>query len=40
MTIILIVLQPVTDISCWLEIQDLYPDHEVDAELSDEDNIG
>jgi hypothetical protein len=26
--------------SCWLVIQDLYPDREVDAELPDEDNNG
>jgi hypothetical protein len=39
-TIILIILQPVIDIFCWLVIQDLYPDREVDAELSNEDNIG
>jgi hypothetical protein len=40
MTVILIVLQPVTDISYWLVIQDLYPNREVDVELSGEDNIG
>jgi hypothetical protein len=39
-TVILIVLQPVTDISYWLVIQDLYPNREVDVELSGEDNIG
>jgi hypothetical protein len=38
--VILIILQPVTDIFCWLAIQDLYPNREVDAELSNEDNIG
>jgi hypothetical protein len=37
--VILIILQPVTNIFCWLAIQDLYPNREVDAELSDEDNI-
>jgi hypothetical protein len=37
--IIPIIFQHVTDIFCWLAIQDLYPDREVDAELSDEDNI-
>jgi hypothetical protein len=39
-TIILIILQPITDIPYWLVFQDLYPDYEVDAELSDGDNIG
>jgi hypothetical protein len=39
-TVILIILQPITDISCWLVFQDLYPDHEVDVERSDEDDIG
>jgi hypothetical protein len=29
-TVILIILQPITDISCWLVFQDLYPDCEVD----------
>jgi hypothetical protein len=38
--VILIILQSVTDIFCWLVIQDLYPDRVVDVELSDEDNIG
>jgi hypothetical protein len=33
-------LSTYTDIFCWLAIQDLYPHHEVDAELSDEDYIG
>jgi hypothetical protein len=40
MTVILIVFEPVTDISYWLVIQDLSPDREVDVELSGEDNIG
>jgi hypothetical protein len=40
MTAILIIFRTVTDIFCWLVMQDLYPDREVDAELSDEDNIG
>jgi hypothetical protein len=39
-SVILIILQPITDISYWLVFQDLYPDCEVDAELSDEDDIG
>jgi hypothetical protein len=39
-TIILIILQPINDISCWLVFQHLYPDYEFDVELSDEDNIG
>jgi hypothetical protein len=38
-TAIIINFQPVTDIFYWLAIQNLYPVHEVDAELSDEDNI-
>jgi hypothetical protein len=29
-TVILIILQPITDISCWLVFQDLYPDCKVD----------
>jgi hypothetical protein len=36
----LIILPTITDILCWLAFQDLYPDREVHAELSDEDNIG
>jgi hypothetical protein len=39
-TVILIILQPIANISCWLVFQDLYPDHEVDVELFDEDDIG
>jgi hypothetical protein len=31
-------LSTYTNIFCWLAIQDLYPNREVDAELSDEDN--
>jgi hypothetical protein len=37
---ILIIPPTITDIFCWLAFQDLYPDREVDAELSDEDDIG
>jgi hypothetical protein len=36
----LIILPTITDIFCWLTFQDLYPDQEVDVELSDEDSIG
>jgi hypothetical protein len=39
-TVILIILQPAISISLWLVIQDLYPAHKIDVELSDEDNIG
>jgi hypothetical protein len=35
----LIILLTITDIFCSLAFQDLYPDREVDAELSDEDDI-
>jgi hypothetical protein len=35
----LIILPTITDIFCWLAFQDLYPDQEVDAELSNEDDI-
>jgi hypothetical protein len=38
--VILIIFQPITDIFYWIAIQDLYLDREVDAELSDEDNLG
>jgi hypothetical protein len=36
----LISLPTITDIFYWIAFQDLYPDQEVDAELSDEDDIG
>jgi hypothetical protein len=36
----LFILPTISDIFCWLAFQDLYPDREVDAELSDEDDIG
>jgi hypothetical protein len=39
-TDILGILRHAINMSCWLVIHDLYPDHEVDAELSDEDNNG
>jgi hypothetical protein len=39
-TVILVILQPAINISFWLVIQDLYPDQEIDVELSDEDNNG
>jgi hypothetical protein len=34
----LIIIQSITNISTWLVIQDLYPDSQVDVELSDGDN--
>jgi hypothetical protein len=39
-TILLIILQSTINILFWLVIQDLYPDWEIDVELSDEDNNG
>jgi hypothetical protein len=36
----LIILPTITGILCWLAFQDLYPNRGVDAELTDEDNIG
>jgi hypothetical protein len=36
----LISLPTITDIFYWIAFQDLYPDQVVDAELSDEDDIG
>jgi hypothetical protein len=33
-----IIIQSVTNLSPWLVIQDLYPDRQVDVELSDDDN--
>jgi hypothetical protein len=33
-----IIIQSVTNISPWLVIQDLYPDRQVDVELSDGEN--
>jgi hypothetical protein len=33
-----IIIQSVTNISPWLVIRDLYPDRQVDVELSDGDN--
>jgi hypothetical protein len=38
--VILVILQPAVNISFCLVIQDLYPDREIDVELSDEDNNG
>jgi hypothetical protein len=39
-TVILVILRPAINISCWLVIHDLYLDREVDVELFDEDNNG
>jgi hypothetical protein len=39
-TIILVIIRPAINISFWLVIQDFYPEREIVAELSNEDNNG